>query len=97
MSRTPLSLLQDEPMAQDSTRHQGIMKWRRKREEKEMTTPAGRVSRQPRMAPGFLPSFAGGHAGAQPIWKLWPAAPSSVRHLALGFPVNALAGRPARL
>ena len=96
MSRAPLSLLQDEPMAQDSRRQQGLMMRRRKQEKKKKTS-VGRVSRQHRLAPSFPPSFAGGHEGAQPLWKPWPAAPSSVRHLAVGFLVDALTGRPARL
>lgn len=94
MSRAPLNLLQDEPVAQDSRRQQGLV-MRRRKQAKERTT-VGRLSRQHRLAPCLPPSFAGGHEGAQPVWKPWPAAPSSVRHPALGFLVDALTGRPAR-
>lgn len=96
MSRAPLALLQDEPVAQDSRRQQGLMTHRRKQEEKKAAS-VGHVSRQHRLAPCSPPSFAGGREAAQALRKPWPAAPSSVQHLALGFLVDALAGRPARL
>jgi len=86
-----LSWLQDEPKAQDSRRQYGrLMMMSRKWEKK---TSAGCVSRHISWHPGFPLCFTGGHEGAQPIWKCWPAAPSSGRHLASAFLGNGLMGR----
>lgn len=74
-------------MAQDSMRQYELMMMRRKQEK----TSAGRVSRHISWHPGF-PLFTGGHEGAQPIWKHWPTALSSIWHLASIFLGNELTG-----
>jgi len=54
---------------------------------------SGRRRRHQRAMLPDTTGFAAGHEGALPIWKLRPAAPSSVRCVASGFLGNGFKGR----